>query len=151
LNIVVHRSLPLTWLRRLLAWEPARYLAASLVALAIDVGTFSMAMRLLHAGWAFAAFAGFVAGAVVAYWASVRWVFKERSRRSQPFRELATFVLGGAVGMLVTQSVLWVTIGRMHLQPELSRLAAAGVTFAFNYATRAALLFRERNNSIRYA
>lgn len=134
---------PLAMLTRVL--EPVRYLAASVVALVVDLSTFSIAMRWLGLNWSAAACVGFLLGAGVAYTLSIRFVFGERSQREHPLRELAIFVLIGALGLLVTQAVLWICIGQMSLHAEGSRLLAAGATFFFNYSVRASLLFRERN------
>lgn len=145
MNTVIRRSWPATALLRMRSLEPVRYLAASMLALAVDLAMFSLALRVLGFAWPVAACIGFLAGAGVAYWASVRWVFAERSQREHPTRELAVFVLIGVSGLAITQASLWFAIEWLSFHPELSRLAAAGATFAFNYLVRAALLFRVRH------
>lgn len=126
--------------------EFAGYLAASLVALAVDLGSFSLGLRVLHLGWPLAATLGFVLGVAVAYGLSIRWVFRQRRMADRQGHEFALFLLVGVCGLGLTQLVLWIGIGNLHLQPELVRMGAAGVTFAFNYAVRTLLLFRIRHS-----
>jgi putative flippase GtrA len=122
--------------------ELLRYFLASAGALAIDTGLFSAT---LHAGLAYpvAATIGFCAGAVVAYLASVFWVFESRSVRSAGV-EFTAFVGIGIAGLLLTEGLLWLLIGRLGLPPVTSKLGAAGLVFLFNFVVRRATLFRPR-------
>lgn len=128
-------------LTRFVPPELARYFAVSLAALAVDMATLSACLRLLHLGLAGSATAGFAVGALVAYLLSVRWVFRARTMAHAPAVEFLTFVGIGIAGLGVTQLVLWLGVTELGLLPEAVKLAAAGVTFAFNYAVRKALLF----------
>jgi len=119
----------------------ARYFGASLVALLVDVAALSLSLRVLHLGLAMSATAGFVAGAIIAYQLSIRWVFRQRSFRDAPALEFLTFIGIGVAGLGVTQLVLWIGVTEFHLMPEAVKLAAAGVTFVFNYLMRKSLLF----------
>ena len=119
----------------------ARYFVASLLALAVDTGTLSLSLRLLHLGLAWSATLGFIAGALTAYLLSIRWVFRQRSLANAPLVEFVTFVGIGIVGLGITQVVLWLGVTRLGLVAEAVKLAAAMVTFAFNYLARKAILF----------
>lgn len=118
-----------------------RYFAASLIALAVDMAALSGCLRILHLSLAWSASIGFVAGAAVAYVLSIRWVFRERAFARSPVVEFLTFVAIGLAGLGLTQLVLWLGVTELGLMPELVKLSAAGVTFAFNYIARKSLLF----------
>jgi len=118
-----------------------RYFIASLIALGIDTAVLSIGLRLLHLSLHWAATAGFCAGALVAYALSVRWVFQRRTLAHHPGIEFLTFVAIGVAGLGVTQAVLWLGVIQLHLLPEMVKLAAAALTFAFNYLVRKGLLF----------
>lgn len=124
------------------ALELLRYFLASAVALAADTGLFTAA---LHAGVTYpvAATLGFCAGAVLAYLASVLWVFESRSVRNAGV-EFGVFVGIGIAGLLLTEALLWLFIGRLGLGPVASKLGAAGFVFLFNFVARRATLFRAR-------
>ena len=121
--------------------ELGRYFAASLLALAIDTGTLSVSLRLLHLGLAWSASIGFVLGASVAYLLSIRWVFKARAFGNTPTLEFLSFVAIGIAGLGLTQLVLWLGVTRLGLLAEAVKLAAAVLTFLFNYLVRKSLLF----------
>lgn len=140
-------------MRRLTATEWARhdlprYFAASLLALAADMATLSACLRLLGLGLAWSATLGFVVGAVVAYVLSIRWVFRERAFGNAPAFEFLSFVAIGIAGLGITQLVLWIGVTEFRLLPEAVKLAAAGITFAFNYLVRRTLLFAARERAM---
>ena len=119
----------------------SRYFVASLLALAADVSTLSISLRLLHMTLFWSATAGFIVGAVVAYLLSIRWVFPERAFRHAPAFEFLSFVAIGLAGLGLTQLVLWLGVTELGLLAEAVKLAAAAITFVFNYMVRKALLF----------
>lgn len=121
--------------------ELGRYLLASLLALAVDMGVFSLCLRVLSLPWYWAATAGFVVGAATAYLLSIRFVFRARRLRHTPRSEFFAFVLIGLLGLLITQLVLYVGIELLRVHAELTRFVAACVTFGFNYGVRKLLLF----------
>lgn len=118
-----------------------RYFAASAIALAADLGTLSVCLRLLHFSLGWSASIGFTIGALVAYLLSIRWVFRQRAFADTPAVEFLAFVGIGIAGLGITQLLLWLGVIKLHLLPELVKLAAAVVTFAFNYLVRRTLLF----------
>ena len=118
-----------------------RYFVVSLLALVVDTATLSLCFRVLHFSLMWSATLGFVAGAVVAYALSIRWVFKERALDKVPVLEFLTFVGIGVAGLGITQFVLWLGVAKFGLLAEAVKLAAAVVTFAFNFIVRKTLLF----------
>jgi putative flippase GtrA len=129
---------------RILRSDFARYVAVSLAAFVLDLALLSTCLRLFDLGLALSATIGFTAGAVLAYVLSARWVFRFRAYAQAPGFEFAAFVAIGLAGLGVTQLVLWIGVVWFALVPELVKLAAAGASFAFNYALRKSLLFVAR-------
>ena len=129
--------------RRHAILEFARYFVASAGALATDVGLYRLALSL---GWRYqlAALLGFTAGAVVAYLASVRWVFRARAVHNAGL-EFGLFVAVGVAGLLLTELLLWLAIGRLGLPALAAKLATSAFVFAFNFAVRKTLLFSARS------
>lgn len=127
--------------KRFISPDLIRYFAASLLALAADTGTLSLCYRLLHLGLAWSATLGFTLGAIVIYLLSIHWVFKARAFANVPAIEFLSFVGIGIVGLGLTQLVLWIGVTELGLLAEAVKLAAAIVTFIFNYIVRKTLLF----------
>lgn len=139
-------SMPLEAPVRVPAWrrvaEFLRYFVASAGALAVDAGLYRLG---LQAGLAYqwAALIGFAAGAVVAYVASIAWVFEARTIRRSTL-EFGLFVAIGVAGLLLTELLLWVEIEHFGWPKFLSKAGAAGVVFFFNFGMRKTLLFGTR-------
>lgn len=114
----------------------------SVLALLLDMLVFSLLLRLAELPWWLAVTAGFIAGAVFLYFASVKWVFGSRSLQARPRAEFISFVGIGLAGLAVTQLVMYIGIELLALYPEVVKLCAAGVTFIFNFILRKALLFK---------
>lgn len=128
--------------------EAPSYFLASLIALAIDLGSFSALMRFAAVSWFWASACGFTMGAVVAYLLSIHWVFATRRLKNSPHTEFGIFILIGLSGICLTQFLLWIGIDLLHALPELVKLAAAGVTFMFNYIVRKTFLFSDPRASV---
>lgn len=124
-----------------------RYFAASLLALAADMATLSISLRLIGFSVAWAATTGFMAGVLVTYLLSIRWVFRERAFANSPALEFIAFVVIGLAGLGITQLVMWIGVTELGWMPELVKLTAAGATFAFNYIARKSLLFANRSRT----
>lgn len=142
MNTTLATRSPAGLLRRL-DKEFIRYLTASVIALLVDLGLFSLGLRILGLTWPTAATLGFCLGIATIYLLSIRWVFRTRKLSRRPKLELATFAGIGVTGLGFTQGLLWLSIDQLGIQPELARIAAAGATFLLNYVIRAALLFRK--------
>ncbi|HTP62146.1 MAG TPA: GtrA family protein [Burkholderiales bacterium] len=120
--------------------ESARYLAASALALAIDLGTYSGLIRLAGVNYLVAAPAGFALGLAAIYLLSVRWVFRQRRLKDQR-AEFALFIALSLVGMALNQLMIYVGVQLLGLAYELAKFPSAAVVFCFNFASRKLLLF----------
>ena len=125
----------------------ARYFVGSGAALAVDTAVFSACVRLLGWSWPVAATLGFVAGTLLLYLYSIRYVFSTRAMRDNLPAEFAHFAAAGVFGLGLTQILLYVGIEMLGSPPELVRIGAAGVTFLSNYTLRILLLFRKTSHA----
>ena len=124
-----------------IAGEFARYFAAGLVALCVDFALYVGLTEL--AGWhyLFSATAAFCVGLTTVYLFSVFWVFRERrfKRRSHEFLLFAAI---GVIGLALTAGVLYVLTDSLGLDYRVSKIAAVGLVFMFNFVCRKLFLFR---------
>lgn len=118
-----------------------RYFLVSAVALAVDYGLMVALTENFQVPYLISGGIGFLAGAVVAYLGSVRWVFSAR-RISDPGRELTLFVLIGVGGLGLNELLLWSLTEVALLHYTASKLGAAGAGFVFNFLVRKVILFR---------
>ncbi|MBP3973606.1 GtrA family protein [Pseudoxanthomonas spadix] len=141
------RRSPSLWamLWRLANAQLLRYLAASLLALALDLSLFSLGLRVFSWPWWLSATISFAGGAVLAYLCSITWVFGERRLERRGAVEFTSFVAIGVAGLALTQAALFVGIEVLHHVPEHVRLMASIVTFLFNYLLRSILLFKRKH------
>jgi putative flippase GtrA len=95
--------------RRILSGELSRYLVVSAVALAADVGLLSLLSAGFGAPYLIANPIAFAMGAMIAYFGSVHWAFRNRKLSNRGV-ELLIFVAIGVGGLAVNESVLWLGI-----------------------------------------
>ena len=117
-----------------------RYVAASALALTLDLGTYSGLIRLAGVNYLVAAPVGFALGLVAIYVLSVGWVFHQR-RLKNARAEFALFILLSLIGMGLNQVIVYSGVEFMGFSYELAKIPSAGMVFCFNYASRKLLLF----------
>lgn len=122
------------------AREWLRYVAAGLVALAVDFGAYVGLIRLGGVNYLLAAPAGFALGLATIYAFSIRWIFRHR-RLSDARLEFALFGLIGLGGMALNQGVIYGAVEWLALSYEMAKIVSAALVFCFNFAARKALLF----------
>lgn len=95
-----------------------------------------------------AAAAGFLGGLLVAYWLSVRFVFKTRTV-VDPRTEFMIFSAIGLMGLTLTELLMWLLVSGAGLPAVQAKLPTAGFVFLFNFGARKALLFTRRPSASR--
>lgn len=126
----------------------ARYLLASVGALAVDMGLF---MALLGAGMlaAAASAAGYGAG-ILAHWLlSSRTVFAEGVAERGPARTVqkALFVGSALVGLALTTGIVGMA-DFAGMDPRLAKLVAIAVSFVATWLLRSHIVFASRGHDL---
>lgn len=120
---------------------PGRYLAASVVALGFDMGSF---MVLLAAGLAAApaSAVSYSLGIVVHWFISSRAVFTAGVAERGPARtrQKAMFVASALIGLALTAGIVGLG-SAMGVYPLLAKVAAVGVSFVATWLLRARIVF----------
>lgn len=129
-------------LRRFLSHAaPSRYLAASVVALGFDMGSFLvlLALGLLAAP---AAALSYSLGIVVHWFISSRAVFTSGVAERGPARtrQKALFVASALVGLALTAGIVGLG-SAAGIDPRLAKIAAVGVSFVTTWLLRARVVF----------
>ncbi len=120
---------------------PSRYLAASVVALAFDMGSFLMLLALGIAA-APASALSYSLGIVVHWFISSRAVFVDGVAERGPARtrQKALFVCSALIGLALTASIVGLG-SALGIDPRLAKIAAVGVSFAATWLLRARIVF----------
>lgn len=129
-------------LRRFLSHAaPSRYLAASVVALGFDMGSF---LVLLAAGLpaAPASALSYSLGILVHWFISSRAVFAAgvAERGAARTRQKALFVASAMVGLALTAGIVGLG-GAIGIDPRLAKVGAVGVSFMATWLLRARIVF----------
>jgi putative flippase GtrA len=89
-----------------------------------------------------AAAPAYIAGAVVHYFMSRRFVFPAGWLHSRQLEELFLFILSGLFGLGLTSGVVWAVSAIPGAGVHWPKVAAIAVSFAATYAVRKYLVFR---------
>jgi putative flippase GtrA len=119
------------------------YALVSAVALGADVALLAALVEGLHADPVVAATASFLAGAVIAYALSVRFVFDHHRLRDRRV-EFLGFVALGLIGALVNGAVMFVAVDLLGFRYLAAKCVAALFSFCCNFIARRQLLFVQR-------
>ncbi|MFT8418370.1 MAG: GtrA family protein [Acetobacter sp.] len=122
--------------------EFLRYFLCSVISLLLDIGIFSISIRVWGIHWVYAACIGFFVGSIFAYLGSIFWVFQARRMVAHKNEEFFIFVAIGVCGLALCEFMLWLGITVLGFAPEPSRAFASVVTFLFNFMVRKIALFR---------
>lgn len=120
---------------------PSRYLAASVVALGFDMGSFLMLLAVgMHAAGASAL--SYSLGIVVHWFISSRAVFVAGVAQRGPARtrQKALFVASALVGLALTAGIVGIGAA-IGVDPRLAKIAAVGVSFVATWLLRARIVF----------
>ncbi len=130
-------------LRALLGLEIVRYGFVSAAALAVDLGLLWSLAGALGMHYLVAATISFLAGGIVAYLLSVRFVFRHHRLQLRAV-EATAFIALGAAGLAVNTLVIALVVGKAGGSLLAGKAAAACFTFGVNFLLRKFLLFTPR-------
>ena len=119
-----------------------RYFLASLLSLAVDYGIYLGLLWLTALSPARAAAPAYIAGAVVHYFVSRRFVFPEGWLHRHQLGEFALFILSGLFGAAITSAVVWAVSGIPGAGIHWPKIAAIAVSFTATYVVRKYFVFR---------
>lgn len=124
--------------------QAVRYVLAAGVSTATDLALLIVLTSLFRVHYLFAAAVGFTIGTSIIYVFSIRWVFPHRTLTS-PVLELTIFSLIGAVGLGLTEAVMYVCVEGYHLHYLVSKFVAIVAVFIWDFGLRKSLLFRRHS------
>ncbi|MGA3302115.1 MAG: GtrA family protein [Methylovirgula sp.] len=116
-----------------------RYGICSALALALDWGLLVLLVA-LGVNYLIAAATSFTAGMLLAYFGSVRFVFRDR-RSQPPLAEAVGFFIIGFLGLGVNVLLLFIFVKWMGLSAGIAKAPTVVGVFIFNFVARRTMLF----------
>jgi putative flippase GtrA len=118
-----------------------KYIFAGGFAFIIDISILFLLTEYLNIHYLISGIFGFVAGLIVNYMLSIRWVFDTRNIDNQKI-EFSIFTLIGIVGLALNELFLWVFTEYFLIHYLISKLMTVLLIFLWNFGMRKFLLFR---------
>jgi putative flippase GtrA len=118
----------------------ARYFVVGGICACVDIGLFMLFAKGLGLPYLRVGAGTFIIATLLNYFLSVRFVFVSGHRFTRRW-EVALVFLVSAMGLAVNSGVLWFGVEVMRFGLLLSKLAATGVVFFWNYFARRVLIF----------
>jgi putative flippase GtrA len=130
------------WLARLMP-ELSTYTLVSIVALGIDLAIFN---GLVFGGTraSIAGAGGYLVGMIVHYVLSTHYVFDTTNSDKGNARRFTEFALSGAVGLLITWSLIHLATDIAHLPAMVGKIGAIGTSFIVVFLLRRGIVFAAR-------
>lgn len=120
-----------------------RYFLTGGLAFVVDFGLFAICLGALGWHYLVSNLVGLVAGLVVNYWISVRWVFAACKRSvSNRTLEFSMFALIGILGVLLNQALMWLQVDFLEILPMLAKFISAAIVLLWNFGIRKIFLFK---------
>ncbi|MDM4762965.1 GtrA family protein [Galbitalea sp. SE-J8] len=114
------------------------YFGVALIGLVVDFGLLVLLTSGLHVDYLIGAAVGFVAGLIVTYLLSERYVFHSPRIRS-PWLRFLIFAGIGLVGLGLVEVLMWVFTDLVGLVYIASKVIATGVVYVWNFFARRAM------------
>ena len=124
--------------RRKLLLQFSRYFGAALVGYAVDFGTLILCKEVFGFHYLVAATAGFIAGLVVVYFISNRYVFSDSKIQSKAL-EFGLFAAIGLVGLILLNAIMWFFTDLLYFNYLVSKIVATVFVYVWNFFARRAL------------
>jgi len=121
----------------------ARYLLVGGLAALVDILLFAVLVKGFDFNWLASAVFSFCVATLVNYLLSVRYVFESGVRFGKRHEMVLVFAVS-TIGLLINQAVLGMLIEGGGIDVLLSKVAATGSVFFWNYGARRFLVFREK-------
>jgi putative flippase GtrA len=127
-------------LRAFISTELFRYGLVSACAFVTDVALLWILVNHVGIHYLVAATISFLAGGVVAYRLSIRFVFSHRRLQTRSVEGTA-FVALGLAGLTINTAVMALAVGRVGAPLLVAKVASACLTFGVNFLLRKHILF----------
>ncbi len=107
----------------------------------IDFAVLHVLTDYVHLHYLLSAAIAFLVSVIANYILSIRFVFKVNPDNNK-VRVFAVFVISSAVGLLLTELLMWLGVDILHINYMITKIAATAVVMVYNFITRKIFLER---------
>ena len=118
-----------------------RYIIVGGIAFLVDYGLLFLLTEYFHFHYLLSATISFIAGLIVNYAISTRWIFRN-SKLDNRMMEFIIYSLIGVIGLLVNNAMLYLLTDCIHIHYMLSKPITAAIVMAWNFIGRKIILFK---------
>lgn len=115
-----------------------KYFSVALIGYVVDFGLLIFCKELLDFHYILAAIIGFIAGLIVVYALSSRYVFGTSKIQSRT-AEFSIFAVIGVVGLLLLTALMWVLTDLAQVNYVFSKIIATVIVYMWNFFARKSL------------
>lgn len=119
-----------------------RYLVVAFVGLGFDFGTLVLLREVAEVHYLIAAAGGFIAGLIVNYFLSAKYVFSNPKIKSHAMN-FGLFGLIGLVGLGILSLLMWILTSGLGVNYIISKVLATVVVYMWNFFARRKLYHNE--------
>lgn len=106
--------------------------------------SFSGCYYLLHTGYLSATVIAFIIATFVNWILGRTFTFKESSRQSSLLKDMIQVYLASLIGLGLNLIFMYLFVDVLHLHAMLSKIAATGLVFIWNFLSRKIWIYRDR-------
>ncbi len=117
-----------------------RSLAVSCIALLVDFGLLMTLKEIFLVNYMVAAVVGFLAGVLVNYQLSIKWVFASRKLASQS-AEFTIFVIICIIGLILNIAIIAGMVELIKVDYRVAKGVSTAAVFFWNFAARKKILY----------
>ena len=119
-----------------------RYSLVGAVAFLVDYSVLYVLTEYLNIYYLLSATLSFIAGLIVNYLLSLKWVFHNSKLRSKTV-EFGVYGLIGIVGLVLNNLIIYCLTEYLLVYYMISKLIAVGIVMVWNFAGRRFILFKD--------
>lgn len=121
--------------------QAMRYIVVGGTAFVVDFGLLALLVEVSNISVSIAVVPAFIAGLLVNYLLSIRWVFASRNITNRRI-EFTIFAIIGVVGLLINELSIWSIHFGLGYHWAYSKIVATVLVLIWNFGMRKVLLFR---------
>jgi len=119
-----------------------RYLFVGGGAFVVDFGLLFVFTYFLHLHYLLSATLSFIAGLLVNYFISTRWVFNRKTVKNK-YLEFLIFAIIGVIGLGFNDLFMWIFTDRCGIYFMLSKIITTAIVYFWNFFARKYILFNK--------